>query len=134
MRVLKKLSSLGDKEARYRMGMVRGINYYNQGKYKLACKYLMKSANDPDTMGIGLVIRCLALCYYHGQGVKRNYQSAFLLFSKAFYLCDKESAKYLAVCYEKGQGVNKDQAKADYFYDVVKQRENGNYRLSILIK
>ena len=114
--------------------MVRGINYYNQGKYKLACKYLTKSANEPYTMGIGLIIRCLALCYYNGQGVKRNYQSAFLLFSKAFYLGDKDSAKYLAVCYEKGRGVNKDQAKADYFYDVDKQREYGNYRLSILMK
>ena len=132
MRVLKKLVSLDDEEAKYVMGLIKGVSYYNQGKYKLACKYLTKSANDPNAMGISLIIRDLALCYYNGQGVTRNYQSAFLLFSKAYFLGDKDSAKYLAECYEKGRGVNKDQTKADYFYDVDKQRKYGNYILSIL--
>ena len=134
MRVLKKLVSLGDEEAKQIMGQIKGVSYYNQGKYKQACKYLTKSANDPHATGISLIIRDLALCYYNGQGVTRNYQSAFLLFSKAYYLGDKDSAKYLAVCYEEGKGVVKDQAKADYFYDVDKQRKYGNYRLSILMK
>lgn len=134
MRVLKKRVSLGDEEAKDVMGVIKGVSYYNQGKYKQACNFLMKTANNPDTTGIGQIIRYLALCFYNGQGVEQNYKSAFLLFSKAFYSYDKESAKYLAECYEKGRGVEKDQAKADYFYDVVKQHEHGHYWHSILNK
>ena len=134
MRVLKKLVSLGDEEAKNIMGVIKGVSYYNQGKYKQACQFLMKTVNDPATTGIGQIIRYLALCFYNGQGVDQNYKSAFLLFSKAFYSYDKESAKYLAECYEKGRGVEKDQVKADYFYDVVKQNKYGHYWHSILNK
>ncbi len=128
MRVIKKLIKLGDKEAVYRMGIIS----YHQGNYKQAYKYLRKAAIHSDEWDYYLGIRELALCYLYGEGVTRNYQSAFLLLSKSYYLGDKKSAKYLAQCYEKGRGVKKDQAKADYFYDVDKQNYNGNFRLSIL--
>ncbi len=63
----------------------------------------------------------LAKCYYHGQGVTRNYRSAFLLFSKAFFLKKRDAYSYLGECYEKGRGVEKDQVKADYFYNIANQ-------------
>lgn len=128
MRVLKKLIKLGDEEAKECMDIISKYQKTHKKDYKSNSK----AASHSYELNYYWDIRSLALRYYNGEGVKRNYQSAFLLFSKAYYLGDKESAKYLAQCYEKGRGVKKDQAKADYFYDVDKQDIDGNYKLSIL--
>lgn len=113
MRIIQKLVKLG---SGYGESMLGKILQY-QGDNKKAFKLFARSAKHDDVDGIFE----LAKCYYHGQGVTRNYQSAFLLFSKAFFMKKREAYSYLGECYEKCRGVEKDQVKADYFYNIAKQ-------------
>lgn len=113
MRIIQKLVKLGSGYGESTLGKI--IQY--QGDNKKAFKLFARSAKHNDIDGIFE----LAKCYYHGQGVTLSYQSAFLLFSKAFFMKKKEAYSYLGECYEKGRGVEKDQVKADYFYNIANQ-------------
>lgn len=125
MRVIQKLAKLGDELGEYSLGKI----FQYKENYKQAFYMFKKSAKKEYADSIFE----LAKCYFYGQGIARNYNSAFLLFSKSFYMGIKDSSFYLAQCYEKGKGVNKDQAKADYFYDVDKQQSHDDkWKLSIL--
>ena len=58
----------------------------------------------------------LALAYYTGEGVKRDYAKAAHWFAKAAEQDDFEALYRLGVCYENGHGVEKDPNKAFELY------------------
>ncbi len=62
--------------------------------------------NDPNAM-FDLAIR-----YYNGDGVKKNYAETFKWFRKAAYKGDTDAMYNLAVCYDDGIGVEKNHAEA----------------------
>ena len=125
MRIIQKLTKLGSGLGESTLGKI--LQY--QGDDKKAFKLFARSAKHDDVYGIFE----LAKCYYHGQGVARNYHIAFLLFSKAFYMQERETYQYLGECYEKGRGVVRDQIKANYFYNIANQHDFfQEWRLSVL--
>lgn len=125
MRIIYKLVKLGSGIGESTLGSI--LQY--QGNDKKAFKFFARSAKHNDIDGIFE----LAKCYYHGKGITRNYNSAFLLFSKVFFMKKREAYSYLGECYEKGRGVKKDQVKAKYFYNIANQ--NGfcqEWKVSVL--
>ena len=125
MRFIQKLVKLGSGLGESALGKI----HLYQGDCKKAFKLFARSAKHGDSDGI----IDLAKCYYYGHGVTRNYQSAFLLFSKAFFMKRKEVYPFLGECYEKGRGVKKDQVKADYFYNIANQHGfHEEWELSVL--
>lgn len=58
----------------------------------------------------------LALAYYNGEGVERDYAKAAHWFAKAAEQDDFEALYRLGVCYENGHGVEKDPHKAFELY------------------
>ena len=60
----------------------------------------------------------LAVCYENGFGVKKNTKKAFLFYSKAILLGEKQSIYEVGRCYYYGIGVNKNLELASVYLDI----------------
>ena len=69
-------------------------------------------------------LSCLAICYFQGKGVEKNYADAVEYCKKAASLGNCISMRYLGDCYENGNGVEKNYSKAIEYYE--KAIELGN--------
>lgn len=67
----------------------------------------------------------LAICYYQGKGVERNYREAFCLFEILSKEYDNVVAQYyLGKCYELGNGTNKNLVSSLKYYKKAAQQKN----------
>lgn len=73
----------------------------------------------------------LAVMYFNGEGVERDYKKAFANFVKANKagFSDSSCKYYIAKCYEKGLGTKNDYNKARRFYDAAAR--DGNLKAKV---
>jgi tetratricopeptide (TPR) repeat protein len=58
----------------------------------------------------------LGVCFEKGEGVKRNYKQALLLYEKAAIQNHSYAQNNIGVCYEQGLGLEKNIEKAEIYY------------------
>ena len=72
--------------------------------------------------GLAAAQFALGLCYYHGEGVDRNYNEAALWFNIAAIKGNADAQNYLGMCYLSGKGVPMNPVEAfKLFYIAAKQ-------------
>ena len=76
----------------------------------------------------------LALMYYRGLGVEKNYKAALMWFSIATQRENADAQFNLGIMYENGHGVQTDYVRAYMWYKLANNHHSGldeNYRLYI---
>eukprot|EP01135_Chromosphaera_perkinsii_P002976 Nk52_evm87s230 gene=Nk52_evmTU87s230 len=89
-----------------------GLYHYQSGEFEKAFKYFKQSTDLNH-----LPAHCnVGLCYLHGTGVAKDWESASVWFRAAAVLKDPLGMFYVGLCYETGIGVHEDSGLAALWY------------------
>lgn len=88
-----------------------------------AIKWFMKA--DEQGSRLAHLARCrLGKCYYHGEGVEKNYKEAFRWFQKAAVQESADAQYYLGECYYWGNGVERNEKEAIKWFRKAAEQEH----------
>lgn len=100
--------------------LIQGIENFNKGDTAAGIDKLRQAADMGDIEAICI----LAKCYHSGEGVEKNFEEAFRLFSKAAEAGEPEAIRCMALCYYNGEGVEQNRQEAEKW--MKKAAELGN--------
>ncbi|MBQ8516936.1 MAG: SEL1-like repeat protein [Akkermansia sp.] len=100
--------------------LLQSMENFNNGNKAAAIDKLRQAAE----MGNINAICSLAKCYHAGEGVEKNLEEAFRLFSKAAEAGESEAIRCMALCYYNGEGVEQNRQEAEKW--MKKAAELGN--------
>lgn len=89
----------------------RGMDYYDQGNFTKAVKYLKKAA----VQGHIKAQNNLGTMYYEGQGVELNLTEAANWYRKSAEQNNVDAQVNLAAMYQKGEGIEQNITQATYW-------------------
>jgi TPR repeat protein len=90
----------------------RGMDYYDQGNFTKAVKYLKKAA----VQGHIKAQNNLGFMYHEGEGVEQNLTEAANWYRKSAEQNNVDAQINLAAMYKKGEGVEKNITQAIYWF------------------
>ncbi len=100
----------------------KGLNFYEQGKYKVAVDWYRKAAEH----GHVQAQNTLGLRYEKGEGVKQNYKTAAYWYQEAAKNGHTQAQNNLGFMYSEGIGVERDYTGAVKWYRMA--AENGHVK------
>lgn len=116
--LLEPVAAQGDINAQYYLGM----SHYKLNNIDESVKWLSRSASRNNSFAKYQ----MALFYFNGIGVNKDYKKAFEIFSRLIHQNHKGISYYLGLCYLKGLGTDKNYDEAIRLLNIANEEGNIN--------